>query len=104
MTLQYLLFEASEGSDGTGLFEAMATVAPEHAAAVEAEIAQVLDWAVAEFPERGALEDGADWDADLHAADDTGPGGRRLRQFSLSLAGSAAFCAAFAERFGDALA
>lgn len=102
--LQFLLFEASEGSDDSGLFEAMATVAPQQAPAVEAEIARVLAWAASAFPARGALEDGGDWEVDLQVLDDTGPGGRPLRQFSLSIVGSAAFRAAFAERFGDALA
>ena len=49
MNLQFLLFEHSEGGDDTGLFEAMAAVRPAQAAAVEAEIAAVLDWASAHF-------------------------------------------------------
>ena len=104
VTLQYLLFDASEGGDGTGAFDAMATVRPDQADAVEHEIAQVLAWAQAQFPARGAVEDGGDWDMALQLSDEAGASGQTLRVFSLSLAGSAAFCAAFEARFGDALA
>ncbi|KQP21968.1 hypothetical protein [Pseudorhodoferax sp. Leaf267] len=104
MTLDYLLFDTSEGSDGTGLFEAMAAVAPAHAAAVEAEIAQVLAWAEAQFPGgRAPVEDGGDWDAELQVTDEA-DGGIARRVYTLSIGGSEAFCAAFAGRFGDALA
>lgn len=104
MTLDYLLFDTSEASDGTGLFDAMAAVAPEAAPAVEAEIAQVLAWAEAQFPGgRAPVEDGGDWDADLQLTDET-QGGQTLRVFTLSIAGSEAFCTAFLARFGDALA
>jgi len=96
--LRWLLFDASEGGDGTAQFEAMAAAAPAQAAEVEREIAVVLAWAEASFPgARAPLEHGGEWDADLHAADEDG-----LRVFTLSVGGSAAFCAAFAERFGDA--
>lgn len=104
MTLQYLLFDYSEGADDTGLFEAMAAVPPAQAAAVEAEIAIVLDWAAAHFPARGPLEDGGDWDADLLQNEETHGSGAPLRVYNLSLAGSAAFCAAFGARFGEAVA
>jgi len=103
VSLHYLLFDASEGGDGTGAFEAMAAVLPAQAAAVEAEIAEVLAWAQATFAARAAPEDGGDWDADVqvHAEPD---GGGLLRQvFTVSIAGSAAFCAAFAAQFGEAI-
>jgi hypothetical protein len=104
MNLQFLLFDYSEDGDGTGLFEAMAAVLPAQATAVEAEIATVLDWASAQFGEPAPVEDGGDWHAELQRSDE-GDGSGTLRQvFSLSLAGSAAFCAAFESRFGDALA
>ncbi|MFT3717546.1 hypothetical protein [Pseudorhodoferax sp.] len=103
-SLHYLLFDPSAGTDGTGLFEAMAAVVPADAAAVEAEIAQVLDWAGTQFPDRGPVEDGGDWEAELQVADDVGGAGQPLRVFSLSLAGSAAFCTAFEQQFGDAIA
>lgn len=104
MTLQFLLFEPSEGGDGTGLFEAMAAVRPAQAGAVEAEIAAVLDWCHAQFGAPTPVEDGGDWHAELQLGEETDGSGAPRRVFSLSLAGSAAFCAAFESRFGDALA
>lgn len=104
MTLQFLLFDYSEGGDGTGLFEAMAAVLPAQAAAVEAEIAAVLAWAGAQFSEPAPLEDGGDWHAELQVGEEADGSGAPRRVFSLSLAGSAAFCAAFETHFGDALA
>lgn len=102
--LQYLLFDASDGGDGTGAFEAMAAVRPDQAAAVEREIAAVLDWAQAQFPERAAPEDGGDWDADVQVGEAADGSGAMRRVFSLSITGSQAFCAAFEGRFRDALA
>lgn len=104
MTLQFLVFDYSEGADGTGLFEAMAAVLPTQAAAVEAEIATVLDWAGAHFPERGPVEEGGDWEADVQRSAETDGAGGPLCVFGLSLPGSAAFCAAFQSHFGDAVA
>ena len=102
MSLEYLVFDYSEGDDDTGLFDAMATVAAGRAAAVQAEIDAVLDWA-ARFPgPRGPVEEGGAWDADLQVseAQDTPP----RRSFTFSIGGVAAFCEAFRERFGDAVA
>ena len=101
MTLDYLLFDASEGDDETVLFDAMASVVPAHEAAVQAEIAAVLDWAEAAFPGRRApVEEGGEWDADLQVeADDDG----RRRSYALSISGSRAFGAAFSEHFAQAL-
>jgi len=102
--MDYLLFDHSEGDDGVGLFEAMASVAPPRAGAVETEIGQVLAWAEAAFPGRRApVEAGGEWDADLHVEDDEhGPAPRRT--WTLSVVGTPAFCAAFRERFADAIA
>ncbi|MBS0429203.1 MAG: hypothetical protein JSR41_18150 [Proteobacteria bacterium] len=101
MTLEYLVFDYSEGDDDTGLFDALAVVAPERAAAVQAEIDAVLDWA-ARFPgPRGPVEEGGAWEADLLVSDDRGTTPRR--SFTLSIGGVAAFCEAFRERFGDAV-
>ncbi|MFT4265808.1 MAG: hypothetical protein QM586_01085 [Xenophilus sp.] len=100
--LDYLLFEASEGDDGVGLFEAMASVEPRRAAAVEAEIAQVLAWAETAFPGRRApVEAGGEWDADLRVEGEGGLAARRT--WTLSLCGTPAFCEAFRERFAGAL-
>jgi hypothetical protein len=102
--LAYLLFDTSEASDGTGLFDAMAAVHPAQAPDVQAEIDLVLRWAQAHFPDGPApLDDGGDWDATWQVDDEAdGQGTRRV--FTLSIGGSAAFCAAFAEQFADALA
>jgi hypothetical protein len=68
LSLDYLHFDYAEGSDGTGTLEAMASTWPDQAPAVHAEVVRVLDWAHAEFPgRRGPLEEGFDWDYDLHA-------------------------------------
>jgi len=94
--LRYLDFDYSEDAEGHGTFDAMASVAPERAHEVQAEIAQVLAWAEAAFPDaRGALDEGASWDFDLqHARDDP-----RFDTFGFSIVGIAAFCAALRERF-----
>ena len=98
MTLRWLDFDYSEDTEGIGTFDAMASSAPAHMADVEAEIAAVIAWAEATFPNgRGVLEDGADWDCDvqeLHEDDD------RRRTLVLSISGTAAFCEALRERFG----
>lgn len=104
MTLAFLLFDFSEGSDGTGLFDAMAAVEPRHAATVQAEIDHVLHWAGLHFPDGPApVEDGGDWDASWQVDDEADSRGVR-RVFTLSIGGSAAFCAAFAAHFDDAVA
>ena len=45
MTLNYLDFDYSEDADGTGTFDAMASVLPAQLPALHAEITQVLAWA-----------------------------------------------------------
>ena len=104
MSLDYLLFDASDGGDGTGAFEAMAAVLPAQASAVEAEIAAVLAWAESVFPARAAVEEGGDWEADMQVHDEADGAGVVRQVFTLSIAGSAAFCSAFAARFGEAVA
>ncbi|MDA7416946.1 hypothetical protein PGB34_11270 [Xenophilus arseniciresistens] len=96
MRLDYLLFEASEGDDGIGLFEAMADVPLARAAAVQAEIDAVLAWAQRHFGSaRGPVEEGGEWDAHLET-DDTLAG---RRSFTFSVVGAPGFCAAFAQAF-----
>ncbi len=100
MTLDYLLFDHSEGGDDTSLFEALATVGPEREAAVRAEIDAVLGWAARRFRgRRGPVEEGGDWDADLDERQE----GPALRSFHLSITGSPAFAEAFIAEFGDAV-
>ncbi|WP_225785228.1 hypothetical protein [Xenophilus sp. Marseille-Q4582] len=96
MRLDYLLFEASEGDDGVGLFEAMADVPAARAGAVQAEVDAVLAWATRHFGAvRGPVEEGGEWDAHLEIAD-TADG---RRSFTFSVAGTPAFCAALADAF-----
>ncbi|MEO6320017.1 MAG: hypothetical protein ABIR56_05090, partial [Polaromonas sp.] len=67
MALQYLSFDYSEDTAGTGTFEAMASTWPEQVAAVQVEIVSVLDWSYQAFPDtRGPVAEGGDWDYDLH--------------------------------------
>jgi hypothetical protein len=66
MELNYLIFDHSEDTEGVHTFEAMASVGPAHWQAVQAEVAAVLDWAHRRFEgQRGAIDDGADWDFEL---------------------------------------
>jgi hypothetical protein len=66
MALHYLDFDYSEDAQGHGSFDAMASTAPQFVTAVRAEIAFVLDWAHAAFPDmRAPLEEGGEWDYNL---------------------------------------
>ena len=120
MSLDYLHFDDAEGSDGTGTLEAVASTWPEQVAAVHAEVVLILDWAHKEFPgRRGPLEDGFDWDYDLHGMQEltapqalhydeaarrlsvqAGPSGKPRHTLTLSLSGTVEFCDAFRRRFG----
>ena len=63
--LQYLLFDASDNGDGTGTWDAMASVRAAQLTAVMVEVRAVLDRAEAHAPgPRGPLDDGGVWDAD----------------------------------------
>ena len=92
----YLLFDASEGDDGTGLFEAMANVPLARAPAVQAEVDAVLAWAARHFgAARGPVEEGGEWDAHLEVQEAAG-----RRAFTFSVVGTPGFCSALAEAFG----
>ncbi len=118
--LQYLDFDYSEDEHGLGTFDAMASVLPAQVPALHAELTRVLAWACKAFA-RGALDEGFDWDYDLQlleaasgqgaihfdeaarslrvqAPTSTLPGARHT--ISLTLSGSAAFCAALRQVFG----
>lgn len=101
--LHYLTFDLSEDTDGVGTVEVMASTDPAQADGVDAEVQSVLDWAWRRFAySHGPLEDGHDWDHDLQVTiEDTA--GRPWRTVTLTLSGSPAFIAAFAEHFGHAL-
>lgn len=119
MTLDYLDFDFSEEADGSGSFDAVASVGPQQLAAVHAEIVAVLDWAHAAFAgQRAPLEDGGAWDVDLQSSQewqlpealsfDEGSGrltvtpgnpGAPRHTLSVSIVGSANFCTAFRAAF-----
>ncbi|UVH60146.1 hypothetical protein NWF24_12255 [Variovorax paradoxus] len=95
--LRYLDFDYSEDTEGHGTFDAMASTTPDKTPEVQAEIAQVLAWAEATFPNaRGALEEGAMWDYDLQQMQEEDA---RFVTHTLSLSGTADFCAALREQF-----
>jgi len=97
-TLRWLDFDHSEDTDGIGVFDAMASVELQHVDEVQAEIDGVLAWSEVNFAGRCApIEEGGDWHYDLQLSDEPGDPPRRC--FSLSISGTAPFCAAFGERF-----
>lgn len=120
MALDYLDFEYSEDDQGVGTFDAMASTRAAQAVAVRAEVAQVLGWAHAEFPESCApLEEGGEWSYDLQSVQEfsvpeqmdydtetrqlvvhPGVPGAPRHTLSLSVSGSPVFCAAFRQAFG----
>lgn len=66
MKLQYLIFDASDDGEGTGSWEAMASVRAADLPAVLAEVQTVLDAAARNAPgPRGPLDEGGLWDAEL---------------------------------------
>ena len=65
MTLDYLIFDASDDGEGTGTWEAMASVRAADLPAVLAEAQAVLTAAERRAPgPRGPLDEGGAWDAD----------------------------------------
>jgi hypothetical protein len=65
MPPHYLIFDASDDGEGTGSWEAMASVRSANLPAVLAEVQYVLAWAEKHSPgQRGPLDDGGAWDAD----------------------------------------
>ena len=118
MALAWLDFDYNEDEDGHGSFDAMAAAAPAQWPALEAEVVRVLQWAEAAFGPPAPLEDGGEWDCELQGVRevattlvidfDARAGQLRQRDettgaprvtLSLTLAGSAAFCAAFRHEF-----
>lgn len=66
MTLHYLIFDASDDGEGTGTWEAVASVRAADVPAVRAEAQTVLAAAERRAPgPRGPLDDGGVWDADV---------------------------------------
>jgi hypothetical protein len=118
MTLAYLDFEFSEDGAGHGSFDAMAAAMPAQLAALQAEVIAVLAWAQREFPNRGSVDDGGEWDYELQGTQEVAtaldvrydPGARCLElqpaqtcaprvTLSLTVSGTAQFCAAFRAAF-----
>ena len=120
MTLNYLDFDFSEDAQGHGSFDAMASAAPPQLPALQAEVLRVLDWAHREFAGiRGPLDEGGDWDYELQGVQEVattldvrydeharrlllqpGATGAPRVTLSLTLSGTAGFCAAFGKAFG----
>ncbi len=96
--LDYLHFEASEGTDGSWTLEAFASTAAAQHPAVLAEVQRVLAWAGRQFPHsQGPVEDGMDWDHDLQVQLEDG----RWHAVTLTLAASARFAESFLAACGD---
>lgn len=120
MTLHFLDFDYSEDEEGTGTWDAMASVPTDRLPELLAEITALLDWAHTEFGAlRGPVETGGLWDYDLQCERDglallalgfdiherqIHPRPQSQPQawvtLTLSLSGGPAFAAAFVDRFG----
>jgi hypothetical protein len=117
MQLQHLDFEFSDEDSGEGSFDAMASVLPARLPALLAEVTAVLRWASRGFGAPQALDDGGDWDYQLEALEEPdqalevrfdaargevalapAAGAGRVT-VTLTLGGSAAFCAALRQAF-----
>ena len=71
MQLQYLIFDASDDGEGTGSWEAMASVRADDVPVVMVEVHSVEAAALADAPgPRGALDDGGVWDLDIQTRPD----------------------------------
>ena len=117
--LQYLDFDYSEDADGTGSFDAMASVLPAQLSALQREITEVLAWAHGQFPDAcGPTEDGGMWHYDLQGTEEVStplalefdPATKRMHTqpgtptsprttLTLTLSGNAMFCAALQDAF-----
>lgn len=71
MTLHYLIFDASDDGEGTGSWEAMASVRAADVPKVLTEVRTVLAAAERQAPgPRGPLDEGGVWDADVQQHSD----------------------------------
>lgn len=117
--LHWLDFECSDDGEGTGTFDALASVRPADRDALSADIARVLDWAHRFSGPRGPVGEGGEWDFDLQrvesGATDATPhfdaaarrvvwsgdeSGSARVTVALTLSGTTAFCDAFRAAFG----
>jgi len=84
MNIEHLIFDASDDGEGTGSWEAMASVRADQLPAVMAEVRAVEAAALADAPgPRGALDDGGVWDLDIQ----TRPDGEERVSVTLTLTG-----------------
>ena len=96
-SLHYLDFDDSEDDAGGGTWDAMASVWPAQVQALQAEVAQVLDWARSEFPDsHGPLDEGGEWDHNVLGVHEAG-----RYTLTLTLSGTRAFGAAWRAQFGS---
>jgi hypothetical protein len=71
MTLDYLIFDASDDGEGTGTWEAMASVRAADMPTVMTEVQAVLAWAEQHSPgPRGPLDESGAWDANEQVSTD----------------------------------
>ncbi|AOW11824.1 hypothetical protein LPB72_08915 [Hydrogenophaga crassostreae] len=71
MQLNYLIFDASDDGEGTGTWEAMASVRDADWPDAKAEAQAVLSAAMSNEPgPRGPLDEGGAWDADEQTSRD----------------------------------
>lgn len=71
MTLHYLIFDAADDGEGTGSWEAVASVRRADLRGVMAEVDAVLAHAQRDAPgPRGPLDEGGVWDADTQVHED----------------------------------
>lgn len=71
MQLNYLIFDASDDGEGTGTWEAMASVRDGDWPDAKAEVQAVLSAALLNEPgPRGPLDEGGAWDADEQTSRD----------------------------------
>jgi hypothetical protein len=97
MALNYLIFDASDDGEGTGSWEAMASVRAADLAAVLAEVASVMAAAQTDAPgPRGALDEGGAWDAE-HQVQSDGD----WTTVTLTITGPWEWGEALVERFAD---
>jgi hypothetical protein len=120
MPLRYLDFDFSEDAEGTGTFDAMASVPPELVPTLQAEISAVLAWAHQHWPDAcGPSEDGGAWQYDLRGVQEVstplvlefeetsgqlrtvaGSPAPPRTTITLTISGSADFCETLREAFG----
>ncbi|MFA5682373.1 MAG: hypothetical protein WC999_13625 [Hydrogenophaga sp.] len=73
MTLQYLIFDASDDGEGLGSWEAVASVRADDMPQVQAEIDALVAAAEADSPgPRGPLDGHGVWDIDVQQHEDGG--------------------------------